>query len=146
MQPARGKNKRIHYRGRSGTMKNDGKKTGISARSRHDHKKINGKRQRPASSTSPKLTVKDTKYTIVRSKQDIAELEKIRKMLCEKWPGRSLKTDSEIYRILPNEYQNAVERIRALDHQVDELTVKLVQLQQLEDHICRILEYIKGKK
>ena len=127
-------------------MKNDGKKTGISPRSRHYHKKIDGKRQRPASSTSAKMTVKDTKYTIVRSKQDIAELEKIRKMLCEKWPGRSLKTDSEIYRILPNEYQNAVERIRVLDHQVDELTVKLVQLEDLRSSFCRILELCPRKK
>ncbi|HUT00017.1 MAG TPA: hypothetical protein VMY59_06845 [Candidatus Thermoplasmatota archaeon] len=126
-------------------MKNDGKKTGISPRSRHDHKKIDGKRQRPASSTSTKMTAKDTKYTIVRSKQDIAELEKIRKMLCEKWPGRSLKTDSEIYRILPNEYQNAVERTRVLDHQVEVLTANLARLQQLEDHICRILEICKQK-
>ena len=127
-------------------MKNDGKKTGISPRSRHGPGKINGKRQRPASSTSAKLTVKDTKYTIVRSKQDIAELEKIRKMLCEKWPGRSLKTDSEIYRILPTEYQNAVERIRVLDHQVDELTVKLVQLEDLRSSFCRILELCPRKK
>jgi hypothetical protein len=127
-------------------MKIDGKKTGISARSRHGPGKINGKRRPPVSSTSPKLTVKDTKYTIVRSRQDIAELEKIREMLCEKWPGRSLKTDSEIYRILPNEYQNAVERIRVLDHQVDELTVKLVQLEDLRSSFCRILELCPRKK
>ncbi len=127
-------------------MKNDGKKTGISARSRHDHQNINGKKARPASSTSAKMTAKDTKYTIVRSKQDIEELEKIRKMLCEKWLGRSLKTDSEIYRILPNEYQNAVEKIRVLDHQVDELTVKLVQLEDLRASFCRILELCPRKK
>jgi hypothetical protein len=126
-------------------MKNDGKKTGISARSRHDHQKIDGKRRLPTSSTSSNLTVKDTKYTIVRSKQDIAELDKIRKMLCEQWPGRSLKTDSEIYRILPNEYQNAVKRTQGLDHQVEVLTAKLARLQQLEDHICRISELCNKK-
>jgi predicted nucleic acid-binding Zn-ribbon protein len=127
-------------------MKNDGKKKAISPGSKHGQRKSNGKKARPASSTSAKMTAKDTKYTIVRSKQDIVELEKIRKMLCEKWPGRSLKTDSAVYRILPTEYQNAVERIRELDHQVDELTVKLVQLEDLRSSFCRILELCPRKK
>jgi len=127
-------------------MKNDGKKKAISLRSQHDHKNIDGKRRPPASSTSAKMTVKDTKYTIIRSKQDIANLNKVRKMFCEKWPGRSLKTDSEIYRILPNEYQNAVERTRELDHLVDELTAKLVQLEDLRASFCRILELCPRKK
>jgi hypothetical protein len=127
-------------------MKNDGKKKAISPRSQHDHKKIDGKRQRPVSSTSSQSTVKDTKYTIARSKQDIAELDKVRKMFCEKWPGRSLKTDSEVYRILPNEYQNAVERTRELDHQVDDLKAKLVQLEDLRSSFCRILELCPRKK
>lgn len=127
-------------------IKNDGKKKAISPGSGRGQRKSNGKKADVDGLQQHKLTAKDTKYTIVRSRQDIAELEKIRKMFCEKWPGRSLKTDSEIYRILPNEYQNAVERIRELDHQVEVLTAKLDQLQQLEDHICRILEYCKVKK
>jgi hypothetical protein len=127
-------------------MKNDGKKTGISPRSQHDHKKIDGKRRPPASSTSPKLTVKDTKYTIIRSKEDIAELDKVKKIFWENGVNSKLKTDSEIYRMLPYEFEKAVKRVIELDHQVDELTVKLVQLEDLRDHICRILELCKVKK
>lgn len=127
-------------------MRNDGKKTGISTRSQRAAGNFNGKKARPASSTSAKLTVKDTKYTIVRSKQDIVELEKIRKMFCEKWPGRSLKTDSEIYRLLPNEYQNAVEKTQDLDHQVQVLTAELAQLEDLRASFCRIFEICNKKE
>jgi len=47
---------------------------------------------------------------------------------------------------LPNEYQNAVERTRELDHQVDELTAKLDQLEDLRSCIYRILELCPRKK
>ena len=127
-------------------MRNNGKKSGISPRSRHDHKKINGKRRPAASSTSAKMTVKDTKYTIVRSKEDIAELDKVRKIFFENGVNLSLKTDSEIYRRLPKEFQVAVKRVQDLDHQVEVLTAELDQLQQLKDSFCRCIELSKEKR
>lgn len=127
-------------------MKNDGKKKAISLRSQHDHKNIDGKRRRPVSSTSAKMTVKDTKYTIIRSKEDIAELEKVKKIFWENGVNSKLKTDSEIYRMLPYEFEKAVKRVIELDHQVDELTVKLVQLEDLRTSFYRILELCPRKK
>ena len=127
-------------------MRNDGKKVVISPRSRHGPGKKDGKRRPLVSSTSPKLTVKDTKYTIVRSKQDIAELDKVRKIFWENGVNLSLKTDAEVYRVLPKEFQVAVKRVQDLDHQVEELTVKLVQLEDLRSSFCRILELCPRKK
>ena len=127
-------------------VRNNGIMSGISQGSRHDHTKSDGKRRPSGSSTSSKLTVKDTKYTIVRSKEDIAELDKVRKIFFENGVNISLKTDSEIYRRLPTEFQVAVKRAIDLDHQVEVLTAELDQLAELRGCFCRILELCKEKR
>ena len=124
-------------------MKNNGIKPGISPRSRHDHRNIDGK-GRP--STSPASSKKPSKYTIVRTQQDIHELEKLREVLRENSGHSRYNTDAEIYRDLPRLYHDAVERASAADHQVSVLTAELAQLDELRRCFCRIIELCKEKK
>jgi len=97
-----------------------------------------------------KLTAKpiDVKYTFVRSKDDIAKLEKLRQHLKQEHPYslKTFNTDSEIYREMPDLYLNAVKKIHDQDLAIDELTAKLDQLQQIKDHFCRIFEICEMKK
>ena len=90
-----------------------------------------------------KLTVK---YTFERSKDDIKKLAKLRDHLKNEFYHKSYKTDSEIYRNLPDLYLNAVKKNQDLDHQVDDLTAKLEQLEDLRASFCRIFELCEVKK
>ena len=127
-------------------MKNDGKKKAISPGSRRGQRKDNGKKADVDGLQQHKLTAKDTKYTIIRSKEDIAELEKVKKIFWENGVNSKLKTDSEIYRMLPYEFEKAVKRVIELDHQVEVLTAKLDQLEDLRASFCRCIELSKERK
>jgi len=59
--------------------------------------------------------------------------------------NRSLKTDSEIYKKLPDLYLNAVKRNHELINQVDDLTAKLDELEDLRASFCRIFELCEMK-
>ena len=97
-----------------------------------------------------KMTAKpiDVKYTFVRSKDDIAKLEKLRQYLKQEHPYslKTFNTDSEIYREMPDLYLNAVKQIQDLQLAIDELTAKLDQLEDLRSCFCRIFELCEVKK
>ena len=86
------------------------------------------------------------KYTFERSKQDIKKLDELRQHLKSEFHYKSYNTDSEIYRDLPDLYFNAVKKYQDLDHQVDVLTVKLDELEDLRASFCRIFEICELKK
>jgi len=96
------------------------------------------------------LTAKpiDVKYTFVRSKDDIAKLEKLRQHLKQEHPYslKTFNTDSEIYREMPDLYLNAVKKNQDLQLAIDELTAKLDQLEDLRTSFCRIFEICEVKK
>jgi len=124
-------------------MRNNGINTRISPRSRPGPGKINGKKR---SRTSPASSKKPLKYTIVRTNQDIHELEKLRRVLKDRYGISRYNTDAEIYRDLPSLYLDAVKHSQDLDHQVEVLTAELGQLQQLKDSFCRCIELSKEKR
>lgn len=124
-------------------MRIDGKKSGISPRSRHGPMKKDGK-GRP--STSPATKKLPSKYTIVRTREDVNQLEKMRRILKDIYGQSRYNTDSEIYRDLPQLYLIAVKEAHDQQLANEELTAKLVQLEDLRTLICRISEYAKGKK
>ena len=86
------------------------------------------------------------KYTLWRSEEDFENLERVRESLYTGFDNKLYVTDSKMYKALPDLYLNAVKRIQDLDHQVDELTAKLDQLEDLRTHVCRIFEICKVKK
>ena len=111
--------------------------------------KNNGKKGPGDQQLHSKKTAKpiDVKYTFVRSKDDIAKLEKLRQ--CLKQEHHSLKrfnTDSEIYREMPDLYFNAVKRIDDQQLEVDQLTAKLDVLEDLRACFCRIFKICNEKE
>ena len=88
------------------------------------------------------------KYTLWRSKEDIENIAKVRRDLISNtvFYNRSLKTDSEIYKKLPDLYLNAVKKNLELINQVNELTAKLDELEDLRACFCRIFELCEMKK
>lgn len=106
--------------------------------------KINGKKGPDDQLQDGKLTVK---YTIERTKEDIKKIGKIRKYLeQENNFYKSYKTDSKIYRDLPDLFLNAVKQNQDLQLAIDELTAKLDQLEDLRAAFCRIFELCEVKK
>jgi len=126
------------------TKKNDGKKKQRSTGSRTLGGKKDGKKCLGDQLQDGKLTVK---YTFERTKEDVENIEKLRKHLqnnqCSSW--KSYNMDSEIYRDLPGLYFDAVNHVQQLDLQVDELTAKLQQLDVLKGAFCRIFEICKDE-
>ena len=120
--------------------KNDGKRKQISTRSRRPAGKSDGNKGPADQLQHSKLTVK---YTFERTKEDIANLEKVRRSLKLSFFSKSYVTGSEIYRDLPLLYLDAVKTIDDQILQQDELTAKLQQLDELRAHICRISEICK---
>ena len=116
---------------------NNGDNKRTSPGSRPGAKNIDGKRRPGVDQTSPKSTVK---YTFERTQEDISNLEKLRQHLKSEFYTKNYNTDSKIYRDLPQLYLNAVKQRLDLDLAIDDLTAKLVQLQQLQDCFCRIFE------
>ncbi|MCK5030132.1 MAG: hypothetical protein KAR64_01570 [Thermoplasmatales archaeon] len=110
-----------------GPIKNDGKVSQIHAGS-------NAKSKKNA-----------VKYTLWRSKEDVAKIEKLKNFLNDK-SARSFNTDSQIYKELPDLYLNAVKKNVQLQRQVDELTAKLATLEDLRTSFCRIFEICEMKK
>ena len=84
-----------------------------------------------------KMTVK---YTFERTKEDVENIERVRRSLNTKFFSKYQKADSKIYRDLPDLYLNAVKREQDLQLVIDELTAKLRQLEDLRTSFCRILE------
>lgn len=124
---------------------NDGNKTKKSHRSRTPAGKKDGIVGPADQLANGKTTAK---YTFERTKEDVENIEKLRKHLqnnqCSSW--KSYNTDSEIYRDLPDLYFDAVNHVQQLDLQVEELTAKLDQLQQLRSSFCRIIEICKEEE
>ena len=84
-----------------------------------------------------KLTVK---YTFERTKEDVENIERVRRHLNTMFSSKYQKADSKIYRDLPDLYLNAVKKQQELQLAIDELTAKLGQLEDLRTSFCRILE------
>lgn len=87
------------------------------------------------------------KYTLWRKKEDIENIAKVRRDLKANtiFYNRSFKTDSEIYKKLPDLYLNAVKKNQDLQLAIDELTAKLDQLEDLRASFCRIFELCEVK-
>ncbi len=121
-------------------MKFDGKRSGISPRSRRPAGKKDGKK---APREGLQQHKKPSKYTIIRDGKDVELLEQLRRILKDVYGISQYNTDAEIYRDLPRLYLDAVKQ--STDHaaRCEVLTAERDQLQQLKDHICRILELCK---
>lgn len=78
-------------------------------------------------------------YTITRSKEDIKNIEAVKKQL-----DLGKITDSKIYRLLPEIYLNAVKQIKTQDLMIQELQAKTDRLLQLKNYICGIKDMIEG--
>lgn len=85
---------------------------------------------------------KTAKYTLWRSPEDIKNLEKVRTYL-EKNNWKKYKTDSGIYKELPDLFLDAVKTIEQLNLEVRELTAKKEDLEEISGHVCRIIEMVK---
>lgn len=92
-----------------------------------------GKKGQFTSSKNDKLTVK---YTLERTKEDIENLQKVKRQF-------GINTDAKLYRELPKIYLNAVKKNQDLTKALDELTAKLDQLEILRTSLCRIFEICK---
>lgn len=91
--------------------------------------------------------VKIKKYTIERTLDDIKNIDKIRKYLEQNGPYyKSFKSDSKIYRELPNLFLNTVKDNHQLQQDLDKLTVKLQDLDDLKSCFYRINEICKEVK
>lgn len=86
-----------------------------------------------------------SKYTIMRSQQDVKDLDQMIRQHNEKHPWASINTHSQAYKKLPSMYADAVKMIHDQDLQIQELTAKLHQLQDLEAAFCRILDHVGAK-
>ena len=86
------------------------------------------------------------KYTLWRSSQDIEKIEKLKRNLKDVYGQDRYNTDSEIYKKLPELYQNAVKKVYDQQLAIDELTAKLDQLEDLRASFCRIFEICEVKK
>jgi len=104
--------------------------------------KNDGKGKQDLAARSQKMTAK---YTLWRSKEDVAKIEKLKNFLNDK-SARSFNTDSQIYKELPDLYLNAVKKDVQLQRQVDDLTAKLATLEDLRTSFCRIFEICEMKK
>lgn len=124
-------------------MRNNGKTVGISPGSRPGPGKTDGKKRPSRSSTSAK---KPSKYTIIRTPQDIENINKARKQICMNDFSISQNTDSAIYQALPTAYLSAVKKIDDQDLLIRKLTAELDQLGELRSCFCRILELSKEKR
>lgn len=104
-----------------------------------------GKNSNQVDQLQHKTTVK---YTIERTSEDIKKLDKIRKYLEQNNNGfiSSLKSDSKIYRCLPDLFLNAVKQNQDLQLAIDELKAKTQDLEDLKTCFCRINEICKPKK
>ena len=87
--------------------------------------------------------MKSTRYTIDRTEEDIKNLERVRNHLTVNEFDHNYRTDSTLYRALPELYLNAVKNNQVLARQVEELQSKLDDLDQLRSHICSVIEICK---
>lgn len=110
--------------------------------SRSSAEKNDGKKGPNDQLPGAKLTVK---YTFDRSKEDIENLEKLRQHLRSEF-YKSYNADSKIYRDLPKLYLNAVKKSQDLELDINELTAKLDELEDLRASFCRIFEICGMKK
>lgn len=83
------------------------------------------------------------KYTIERSNQDIAVLHKVKDYLQDSYHHKPYKTDSKVYRDLPELFFNAVKKSQDLQLAIDELTAKLDKFEDLRATFCRLIELSK---
>lgn len=104
--------------------------------------KNDGKGKQDLATRSQKMTAK---YTLWRSKEDVAKIEKLKNFLNDK-SARSFNTDSQIYKELPDLYLNAVKKVSDRQLAIDELTAKLDQLEDLRTSFCRIFEICKEEE
>ena len=111
--------------------------------SRSSAEKNDGKSKQDLATRPQKMTAK---YTIWRSKEDIAKINKVRKFLEFEYSYKSYKADSKIYKGLPDLFLNAVKKIDDQQLIIDELTAKLDQLEDLRTCFCRIFEICEMKK
>lgn len=118
---------------------NDGKNNPGANRSTIGPVNNDGKKGHVDQLQNGKLTVK---YTLERTKEDIENLKKTKGIL-EYYFHKMYNTDSQIYRDLPKLTVNLEDKIQDLNHQVDELTAKLEQLEILRTSLCRIFEMCK---
>ena len=98
---------------------------------------------------NPKKKKDKVKYTIWRDQKDIKKLNLVREQLRSSSDidtFQNFNTDSEIYRKLPDLWLNAVKKNNDQDLVIEELTAKLDKLQQLQDYICRIIEFCDIEK
>jgi len=105
--------------------------------------KNDGKSKQDLATRSQKMTAK---YTIWRSKEDIAKINKVRKFLEFEYSYKSYKADSKIYKGLPDLFLNAVKKVSDQQLAIDELTAKLDRLEDLRTSLCRIFEICEMKK
>ncbi len=113
------------------------KKTSNLAAGKNDGKKGSGDQLQHNKMTA--------KYTLWRSKEDVAKIEKLKNFLNDK-SARSFNTDSQIYKELPDLYLNAVKKVSDQQLAINELTAKLDQLEDLRTSFCRIFEICEMKK
>ena len=114
--------------------------------SRSSAEKIDGNDSQICKQDLAKCKKNAVKYTLWRKKEDIEKIEKLRKELQHRFFALSFNTDSEIYKKLPDLYQNAVKKNVQLQRQVDDLTAKLATLEDLRTAFCRIFEICEMKK
>jgi len=117
------------------------KKTSKSTAGKNDGK--GSMVQTGSKATSKKIAVK---YTLWRKKEDVANIEKLKRILKAKYGDHVFNTDSEIYKKIPELYSNAVKKNQVLQLAIDELTAKLDQLEDLRTCFCRIFEICEMKK
>lgn len=85
-----------------------------------------------------------SKYTLLRSKKDIENLDKVRQFLHKKitnWTNYT--TDSKLYLALPELFLNAVKENQDLKSQVASMTAKLQEYELLKNDLCRIKNFIE---
>ena len=83
-------------------------------------------------------------YTIIRTKEDIKILENLRLYLQHRscFTGKSWKTDSEIYRELPNLFLDSILKIEDLELKIVGLENEINSLSKLKYHVKDILEIV----
>lgn len=88
--------------------------------------------------------VKDeTKYTIRRTKEDIDNINKVRKYLKSAHSNYKFTFDSEIYRKLPLMFLNAINRIELQKKLIHEMKAQIKLLNELQDSVNHVLEICK---
>lgn len=85
----------------------------------------------------------ETKYAILRSKEDIKKLKEVKDLLNEE--KEFYVTDSSVYRDLPDLYLFAVKTTDQLRREIQDLTAKVEDYGRLQEHINGILDFCKVK-